>query len=65
MKKIKKFKTFSTIGKEEITAVKKVMKEGTLSGFVAGYPNGFYGGKYNQIFENSLKNFIIANMQLF
>ena len=57
MKKIKKFKIFSTIGKEEITSVKKVMNGGVLSGFVAGYPNGFYGGKYNQIFENRLKKF--------
>ena len=57
MKKKIKFKNFSTIGKEEITLVNKVMKSGILSGFVAGYPDGFNGGKYNQIFEKKLKSF--------
>ena len=55
-KKIK-FKNFSTIGKEEFNAVKDVLKSGILSGFVAGYPNGFNGGKYNQLFENKVKSF--------
>ena len=37
--------------------VKDVLKSGILSGFVAGYPNGFNGGKYNQLFENKIKSF--------
>jgi len=57
MKKKIKFKNFSTIGKEEFNAVKDVLKSGILSGFVAGYPNGFNGGKYNQLFENKIKSF--------
>ena len=51
MRKKIKFKKFSTIGKEEFKAVKDVLKSGVLSGFVAGYPNGFNGGKYNQLFD--------------
>ncbi len=57
MKRKIKFKNFSTIGKEELKAVTDVIKSGVLSGFVAGYPNGFNGGKYNQLFEKKIKSF--------
>lgn len=57
MKKIKKFKNFSTIGHEEISSALKVLKSGNLSAFIASYPSGFNGGKYNQLFEKKLKKF--------
>ena len=38
MKSLKKFKLFSTIGKEEIKITNQVLKSGILSGFIAN-PN--------------------------
>jgi len=57
MIKKKKFKLFSTIGKEEIKITTKVLKSGVLSGFIAGYPDRLNGGKYNKIFEQKIKDF--------
>ena len=56
MKSLKKFKLFSTIGKEEIKITNQVLKSGILSGFIAN-PNKLEGGKFNKIFEKNLSKF--------
>ena len=38
------FKKYNSIGKEELRAVTKVMKSGSLSGYVADKSKDFYGG---------------------
>lgn len=56
-KKYKKFQLYNSIGKEEIKAALKVLNSGKLSNFVASYPQGFNGGKFNNLFEKKLSKF--------
>ena len=56
-KKYKKFQLYNSIGKEEIKAALKVLNTGKLSNFVASYPQGFNGGKFNNLFEKKLSKF--------
>ena len=49
-KKIGRYKAF---GKEEISAVTRVMETGNLSGFLAGWGEGFKGGKEIQELESN------------
>lgn len=56
-KNYKKFNLYNSIGKEEIGAGLRVLRSGKLSGFIASYPDGFNGGKYNNLFEKKLSKF--------
>ena len=53
-KKSTKFILSNNIGVEEINAVKKVLKSGVLSGFVAK-EGSLEGGPYVKKFENQIK----------
>ena len=46
-----KIKRYNSIGSEELTAAKKVIKNGILSDFVGSNSKKFLGGKYVQKFE--------------
>jgi dTDP-4-amino-4,6-dideoxygalactose transaminase len=46
-----KFKPYNTIGEEEITAVVKVLRTGSLSKFIGAWCDDFYGGPQIQAFE--------------
>lgn len=52
-----KFNPYISIGKEEIKAVNKVMKSGTLSNFIGAKGKNFYGGKKVLQFEESLRKY--------
>ncbi len=52
-----KFKRYNTIGKEETSAVVKVLKTGILSDFVAGNNSQFYGGSKVKEFERKLEKY--------
>ena len=41
---MKKFERFNFIGLEEIQAVNQVLDSGVLSGFIAQWGKGFFGG---------------------
>ena len=47
----KKFPAYKTVGKEEIKAVKRVIKSGILSRFLGCWHEDFYGGPEVQAFE--------------
>lgn len=55
------FKRYNTIGKEELNAVKRVIKSGELSSFCGSWPNSrfknFYGGKEILKFEKKICKF--------
>jgi perosamine synthetase len=53
----KEFKPYNSIGKEELIAVKKVVKSGKLSSFLGAYSKDFHGGKKVQEFEKKWANF--------
>ncbi len=53
-KKLTKFTLSNNIGSEEINAVKKVLKSGVLSGFIAR-EGSLEGGPYVKKFENQIK----------
>lgn len=53
----KKFKLKNTIDNKEIEIVKKVLKSGILSDFVAANNDKFYGGKYVKAFEKEFSKF--------
>lgn len=53
----KKIKRYNSIGIEELKEVKKVMKSGILSDFLASSGNKFLGGKKVQEFEKSICKF--------
>jgi len=57
--RIKKFKSYNTIGNEEKTAVNRVLDEGVLSGFMGSWDEKqFFGGKEVRQFENNWSKFI-------
>jgi perosamine synthetase len=51
------FKPYSTIGEEEIDAVVRVMRTGTLSKFIGAWCDDFYGGPMVQKFEKEWADF--------
>lgn len=51
------FKPYRTIGEEEIEAVTRVLRSGTLSGFHGSWSPNFYGGPMVQLFEKEWANF--------
>jgi len=52
-----KIKKYNSIGKEEIKAANKVLRQGILSDFVGSKSKKFYGGKYVQQFEKNLTKY--------
>jgi dTDP-4-amino-4,6-dideoxygalactose transaminase len=52
-----KFKTYNTIGEEEITAVVKVLQTGSLSKFIGAWCDDFYGGPQVQAFEDDWQKY--------
>ena len=52
-----KIKRYNSIGSEELTAAKKVIKNGILSDFVGSNSKKFLGGKYVQKFENQITKY--------
>ena len=59
-----KLKKYNTISKKEISSVKKVMKTGALSPFVADYRDSkndlsFFGGK----FVKNLKKLLLKSLE--
>ena len=59
-----KIKRYNSIGSEELTAAKKVIKNGILSDFVGSNSKKFLGGKYVQKFENQITKYFRVNMLL-
>ena len=55
---MRKFKEFKNIGNDELINVKKVIKSGTLSGFVGQKGEKFLGGKFVREFENRFSKYI-------
>jgi perosamine synthetase len=53
----KNFKRYNSIGKEEISAVNKVMKTGILSDYIANNSDHFYGGKKVRQFEKMCEKY--------
>ena len=53
----KKFKSFNTYDKKEIYVAKKVVKSGSLSGFIADDSKYFYGGTYVKKCEEAFKKY--------
>ena len=51
------FKTFSTIGNEEIEATLNVVKSGVLSAYIGAAGSGFMGGKNVKEFEEKAANY--------
>ena len=53
----KKFKLFNTYDNKEVYAANKVVKSGSLSGFVADGSKSFYGGTYVKKCEEAFKKY--------
>ena len=57
IKKMRKFKVYNTIAKEEMLAVNEVMKTGVLSKFLASPGKDFNGGPQVLKFEDAIKKY--------
>ena len=53
----KSFERYNTIGKEEISAVNKVLESGVLSKFIGDWDPDFYGGKSVKNFERDCEKY--------